>query len=76
MPDKNKKFDPEARTFETRLLFIRELFQNTYSKDDILASCIEHKLKRSFESLLEELNYSAWKIQGENPIEVLKRLDF
>lgn len=54
-----KKFDPENRTFETRLLFIKELFENTYSQADILANCIQHKLDRSFESFLEELNYSS-----------------
>lgn len=53
------KFNLEDRTFETRLRFIHELFSNKYSQNDILASCIEHKLQRSFESFLEELDYSA-----------------
>ena len=70
------KFDLNSRTFETRLLFIKELFENKYSPNDILASCIEHKLKRSFESFLEELDYSAWKLHGEDPLAVLKRIDY
>ena len=53
------KFDEASRSFETRLLFVKELFENKYSQADILASCIKHKLKRSFESFLEELEYSA-----------------
>lgn len=72
---KTQKFDLNARTFETRLLFIKELFENKYDPEDILASCIEHKLKRSLESFIEELEHSSWKIRGEDPIAVLKRID-
>ena len=56
---KHEKFDLASRTFETRLIFIRELFANKYSQNNILASCIEHKLKKSFEVFLDELEYSA-----------------
>ena len=38
------KFPEELRNFETRLLFIEELFTNLFSQCDIMAHCAVHKL--------------------------------
>ena len=58
MTEDTKKFPLEARNFETRLTFIKELFENKYEPIDILAKCIQHKLDRSFLSFLDELQFS------------------
>lgn len=71
----NKKFPLEDRTFKTRLLFIKYLFENTYEQSQILASCINHKLDRSLQSFLDELAFVEWKIQGEDPLKILKKID-
>ena len=69
------KFDEASRTFETRLLFIKELFTNKYSKTQIMASCVQHKLDRSFEAYISELHKSTWRLCGEDPMAILKRID-
>ena len=72
---KIEKFDPAKRNFETRLLFIQELFMNKYDASDIMAHCIEHKLDKSFEAYTQEIRKSMWKLDGKDPIKVLKRID-
>jgi len=71
MPD---KFPEEQRTFETRLLYIKELFSNLYPKSQIMTSCIEHKLGRSFEQYEQDLKGSVTKLSTEDPIKVLKKI--
>ena len=44
----NKVFlkpDYDTRTFESRLLFIKDLFENTFDKTTIMGRCIQYKLK-------------------------------
>ena len=38
------KFDRDARTFETRITFIRDIFTNKYEPIEIMAHCIQYKL--------------------------------
>lgn len=66
------KFPEEARTFETRVLFIRELFTNLFSQQDIMAHCILHKLDRSYLLYCKELENSILNLTGEDPLRVLK----
>lgn len=69
------KFDRDQRTFETRLIFIRDIFAEKYPPEQIMAHCIQYKLSKSFEAYLEDLKDSAWRVQGEDAMEVLKRID-
>ena len=70
-----EKFDRAARTFETRLLFIKELFENKYTQTQIMAHCIEYKLDESLKKYIEILNQSLWNLEGEDPIKILKKID-
>lgn len=69
------KFDRDKRTLETRLLFIKDLFTNTFEPIDIMAHCIQYKLSKSLEAYANELLKSAWLLKGEDPIEILKKID-
>lgn len=69
------KFPEEQRTFETRLLFIKELFTNTYERHQIMASCINYKLGKSYEAYLKEIHRELWFLNGKDPMAILKRLD-
>lgn len=69
------KFPDEKRTFETRLLFIKELFTNTYEPYQIMAHCIQHKLDRSYESYIKEIHKSVWLLNNKDPLAVLKKID-
>lgn len=75
MAIKFEKFDPEKRTFETRLIFIKEIFLNKHSKSEIMAQCIQHKLGRSFEEYVNTLSKSAWKLKNKDPMKVLRKVD-
>lgn len=68
------KFPEELRNFETRLLFIEELFTNLFSQCDIMAHCAVHKLDWSYLEYVEELQKSMLKLTGEDPLRVLKRI--
>ena len=74
MPDTNK-FPEEARTFETRVSFIRDIFVSKHTNSQIMAHCIQHKLGRSFDAYLKEINRSVWTLRGEDPMKVLKRVE-
>lgn len=69
------KFDKNKRTFETRMLFIKELFSNKYSQTQIMANCINYKLDKSLQQYIKDINKSLWSLDGEDPIKVLKRID-
>lgn len=71
----SKKFDPALRTFETRVTFIRDIFENTYEPEDILANCIQYKLAISFKNYQYELTSNSWRLYGEDPMKVLRRID-
>ncbi len=67
---------PESeRTFESRLNFIDEIFSNTYTQDQIMASCIQYKLNKSFEAYIKDIHKSLWKLSGKDPMAVLRRID-
>lgn len=72
MTDKTNKFPKDLRTFETRLLFIKELFENKFDNIDIMAHCIAHKLDWSYLQYCEQLRRCAYQVTGEDPLEVLK----
>lgn len=75
MTPQTKKFDYDKRTFETRVTFIRDIFTEKYDPSSILTSCIQYKLRISLENYIDDLKFSAWRIYGEDPIKVLKRID-
>lgn len=68
------KFPEEYKTFETRLLFIRELFTNTYERHQIMASCINYKLGKSYEMYLKDIHRSLWNLNGKDPMAILKKI--
>lgn len=70
------KFPQEARTFETRLLFIKALFGDLFPQCDIMAHCIDHKLGRSFLAYSEELMKSELYLTGMDPIKALKTMGY
>lgn len=71
----NKRPPEDSRTFETRVKFINEIFSDTFSKDQIMASCIKHKLNKSFEAYIKDIHKSIWKLSGKDPMAVLRRID-
>jgi len=71
----SNKFPEELRTFETRLLFIHDIFANKHTANQIMARCIQHKLDKSFEAYVKEVHQSLWTLYGKDPIMLLKKLD-
>lgn len=72
---KIEKFPEEERTFETRLIFIHDIFANRYPRHQIMAHCIQHKLDKSYEAYVKEIHKSLWQLYGKDPMAVLKRID-
>ena len=64
------------RTFETRLLFLASLFNDLYTRDKIMASCIQHKLKNSYNEYLKDIHKSIIQLYKKDPLAVLKKIDF
>lgn len=75
MENKKEKFKFENRTFETRVIFIKEIFSNKFDQTTIMASCVDYKLGASYKQFLNELHTSLWNLDGEDPIKILKRID-
>lgn len=70
------KVDKEFRTFETRLLYIRDIFAEKYSQEEILKSSIEHKLQVSYEEYVNELKRSLALLQAlDAPTKILKKVN-
>ena len=69
------KFDRSQRTFETRVLFIKDIFTNKYEPIEIMAHCIQYKLDKSYEAYLNDVLRSAWNLHGKDPIKLLKQID-
>lgn len=69
------KFDRDKRNFETRVKFINQIFTNKYTPTEIMASCIQYKLGKSYEQYLKDVTRSVWNLEGEDPIKILKRID-
>lgn len=72
---RDNRFPLEQRNFETRLLFINEIFSNLFSQEDIMAHCIEHKLDRSYIKYVKELEKSALNLEKADPLKVLRTID-
>ena len=64
----------EERTFETRLQFIKGIFENRYSRTDIMASCVNFKLKNSLNNYIEEMDKSLERLGNANLISVMKKM--
>ena len=69
------KFDRNLRTFETRVSFIRDIFSNKYTPNEIIAHCIQYKLDKSYEMYLTDILKSVWNLNGQDPMKILKRID-
>ncbi len=69
------KFDRDKRNFETRVKFINQIFTNKYTPTEIMASCIQYKLGKSYEQYLKDVTRSVWNLEGEDPIKILKKID-
>lgn len=65
----------EDRTFETRVKFIHDIFSNKHSNTEIMANCIKYKLDKSYEAYVKKVHTSFWKLNNEDPMVVLKRID-
>lgn len=65
----------EDRTFESRLQFIAAIFSNKYERHQIMASCINYKLNKSYEAYIEEIHKSLWTLNGKDPMQILKKID-
>lgn len=52
------KFNEADRTFETRLNFIKSIFTNKYTPNEIMAHCIEYKLGKSYDNYLKDVKKS------------------
>lgn len=68
------KFDESLRTFESRLLFIRDIFMNKYPNEQIMKNCIEFKLRKSLENYENDLHKKELNLSDADPIKVLKKM--
>ena len=71
------KFDPgeENRTFESRLQFIAGVFSKPFTKTEILTSCIQFKLNKSYEQYTEEVNNSLDQLLKKDPLTILTKIN-
>lgn len=69
-----EKFDEASRTFETRLEFIRDIFQNKQSQIEILASCVQYKLGVSYLQYLGDLKDSLLILEHRKALTVMKKV--
>ena len=69
------KFDRSQRTFETCVLFIKDIFTNKYEPIEIMAHCIQYKLDKSYEAYFNDILKSVWNLHGKDPIKILKQID-
>jgi len=69
-----KKFPESQRTFETRLLFIREIFSDLHSPEEIMAQCITHKLDRSYLRYVQSLDKSMANLTMAEPLKILRTM--
>jgi hypothetical protein len=40
-----------------------------------MASCIQHKLNKSFEAYIKDIHKSLWRLSGKDPMAVLRKID-
>ena len=73
MPDNERDIFPrEQRSFKTRLQYINEIFSNTFDQEEILKSCITHKLNCSYEDYVQSLERSIRHLREQSELRVLK----
>ena len=73
----NKVFlkpDYDTRTFETRLLFIKELFEHTFDKSIIMVRSVQYKLNGNLARSEEIIQDSYEKLANANPLTVLNQI--
>jgi len=70
-----EKFDKNKRTFETRLLFIQDIFSHKYEQEKILASSIQHKLDVSLEQYKFDVWQSELQLLRKDPLKTLRRIN-
>jgi len=63
----------EDRSFKSRLLFIKDIFEHKYTTLDILASSIQYKLGISLDQYREDLHVSALCLQYSDALRVLNK---
>ena len=74
----NKVFlkpDYDTRTFETRLLFIKELFEHTFDKSIIMGRSVQYKLNGNLARSEEIIQDSYERLANENPLTVLTKIN-
>lgn len=64
----------DLRTFETRLLFIKDIFENTFSRSDIMGRCILYKLNGTYNKYQQDLKQGSDLITEQNPVTMLNKL--
>lgn len=63
------------RTFESKLLFINEIFSDKYPQEIILQSAIQYKLSRSAQQYDFDVNFGARYLKSKENIQMLKKLN-
>lgn len=63
------------RSFESRLLFIKDIFANKYEPIDIMASSVQYKLGMSLLQYREDLHTSALSLQYNKAMKVLNKMN-
>lgn len=69
------KIHTESRTFETRLLFIKEIFSDKFPPEVVLQSAIQYKLGASLEQYKIDTDASLKVLQTESSTKLLKKLN-
>lgn len=64
----------DTRTFESRLLFLKNIFENTFSRSEIMGRCILYKLNGTYDTYQENVNKSVDNIVNSNPLTMLTKL--
>lgn len=64
----------DTRTFESRLLFLKDIFENTFSKTEIMGRCILYKLNGTYDTYQENVDKSVDTIVNSNPLTMLAKL--
>lgn len=63
-----------TKTFESRLKFLASVFNNLYSQQQILTSCINYKLQNQLSNYKDALEASFNKLASTDPVKTLQRL--
>ena len=66
--------DYDTRTFESRLLFMKDLFEHTFDKSLIMGRCIQYKLRINYDHATKEIEISQQELSKEDPLTVLRYL--